>query len=437
MSFGEALRRLIAERKIGVRELARRVPCDAGHLSKISYGVKRPSERLAARLDELLDAGGELLALYRTTLDNKGQATSVDCDKAHSRYPDEDDDEMQRRRLLQSLITLGATSSPAVEALQHIRDGVDRAIGRDEDSHLDEWEETVAEYGYSILRLPPHRTIPNLAADLVAVQQVASRHAGGRQHPAWCRVASGLSTLMAKTLCSVGQLRLARDWWNTAERAAVASGDADLSVWVTAERLVEGMYEQRPVAVMLRRADATLASAPRAPGPGVGKLYTARAQLFALQGDGAAATAALRTAEECLQQLPASVTGKGPSVFGWGEDRVRYTEAWVHAHVGGGIGELEEAVERALHALPDGEPPRRPAQLRLLHAAGLVRAGDTTEGIRQAHALYEAQPAEQRSTMVTSLAHQVMESVPAPRRAEPAVAAYRELLASAPRRSIT
>ncbi|MFC5750492.1 helix-turn-helix domain-containing protein [Actinomadura rugatobispora] len=435
MSFGETLRRLIAEREIGVRELARRVPCDAGHLSKISHGIKRPSEQLASRLDDLLDANGELVALFTTTSDNTGQATGAGSEK--TRFPDrEEDDEMQRRRLLQSLITLGAASSPAVEALQHIRDGVDRAIGRDEGSHLDDWEETVAEYGYSILQLPPHRTIPELAADLVTVQRVASRHVGGRQYPAWCRVNSNLSMLMAKTLGSAGQPRLARDWWTTAEHAATTSGDADLRVMVTAERLIQGMYEERPAAVMLRRADATLARAPRAPGRGTAQLHTARTQLLALQGDGAAAATALRTAEEYLQQLPASVTRNSPSVFAYGEDRVRYTEVWAHAYVGGSLGELEEAVERALHALPDDEPPRRPAQLRLLHAAGLVRAGDVTEGVRHAHAVYEAQPADQRSTMVTSLAKQVMEAVPEAGRKQPGVAAYGELLASGPRRSM-
>jgi len=46
-----------------VRELARRVPCDHSHLSKLAHGDKGASEQLAARLDRVLDAGGELAAL--------------------------------------------------------------------------------------------------------------------------------------------------------------------------------------------------------------------------------------------------------------------------------------------------------------------------------------------------------------------------------------
>lgn len=53
----------MAERKIGVRKLAAMVPCDAGYLSKISHDLKAPSAKMAARLDDLLGADGELAAL--------------------------------------------------------------------------------------------------------------------------------------------------------------------------------------------------------------------------------------------------------------------------------------------------------------------------------------------------------------------------------------
>ncbi|WP_225994100.1 helix-turn-helix domain-containing protein [Actinomadura rudentiformis] len=63
MTFGEKLRVLMDERGIGVRELARMVPCDHGHLSKIRAGDKVPSPKFAERLDELLDADGTLAEL--------------------------------------------------------------------------------------------------------------------------------------------------------------------------------------------------------------------------------------------------------------------------------------------------------------------------------------------------------------------------------------
>ncbi|WP_067793166.1 helix-turn-helix domain-containing protein [Actinomadura formosensis] len=62
-TFGGKLRALMAERQISQRKLAKLVPCDDGHLSKIANGRKRPSPELAARLDDLLDARGALAAL--------------------------------------------------------------------------------------------------------------------------------------------------------------------------------------------------------------------------------------------------------------------------------------------------------------------------------------------------------------------------------------
>ena len=61
--FGERVLALADERGLSLRELARRVPCDASHLSKVVHGRKRPSLRVAARLDDALEAAGELVAL--------------------------------------------------------------------------------------------------------------------------------------------------------------------------------------------------------------------------------------------------------------------------------------------------------------------------------------------------------------------------------------
>ncbi|MEW2354331.1 hypothetical protein [Spirillospora sp. NPDC029432] len=77
MTFGERLRELMTEQGVGVRELARSVPCDPGHLSKLRLGHKMPSERLAQRLDGLLAAGGELAVLAQTTVE---EAESFDTD---------------------------------------------------------------------------------------------------------------------------------------------------------------------------------------------------------------------------------------------------------------------------------------------------------------------------------------------------------------------
>jgi transcriptional regulator with XRE-family HTH domain len=61
-AFGDELIRLLAERKLSQRKIAQQVPCDPGYLSHVIHGQKQPSRKIAARLEELLGAGGRLLA---------------------------------------------------------------------------------------------------------------------------------------------------------------------------------------------------------------------------------------------------------------------------------------------------------------------------------------------------------------------------------------
>jgi plasmid maintenance system antidote protein VapI len=71
VTFSNEIRRLMAERRVGLRELARQLHYDPGYLSKIVNGRKAVSGDLARRLDAALDAHG-ILAAFRTTPDLRG-----------------------------------------------------------------------------------------------------------------------------------------------------------------------------------------------------------------------------------------------------------------------------------------------------------------------------------------------------------------------------
>src|ERR1700761_5317585 len=60
MEFGTLLSDLMTERGLGVRALARRVPCDPALISRLASGRQQPSSQIARRLDEILAADGEL-----------------------------------------------------------------------------------------------------------------------------------------------------------------------------------------------------------------------------------------------------------------------------------------------------------------------------------------------------------------------------------------
>lgn len=61
--FGSLLSSLMRDRDLGVRALARKVPCDPALISRLGSGQQRPSPQIARGLDDILDAGGELYAL--------------------------------------------------------------------------------------------------------------------------------------------------------------------------------------------------------------------------------------------------------------------------------------------------------------------------------------------------------------------------------------
>ena len=64
--FAEKVVALMEARGLSAAESARRVSCSAGYLCNVIHGRKRPSRRVAAGLDDLLEAGGELVALAET-----------------------------------------------------------------------------------------------------------------------------------------------------------------------------------------------------------------------------------------------------------------------------------------------------------------------------------------------------------------------------------
>ena len=82
--FGEKLLALMEARGWALRDVARRVPCSAGYLSNLIHGRRRTSEEMASRLDDALEAGGELAALAETRARDDHAVTR---EKAPARAP--------------------------------------------------------------------------------------------------------------------------------------------------------------------------------------------------------------------------------------------------------------------------------------------------------------------------------------------------------------
>lgn len=338
------------------------------------------------------------------------------------------EEDMERRRLLQGLVALGAEISPLSQALDTVRSAFGGTVGYDDRSHLGDWEETVADYGYSYMSTSPLRLIPDLAADLVSVRSIVRRiPRDSLEYRSWCRVSGVLSGFVAKSLSNLGQSRDSRQWWNMAQHVTDESGDLGLSLWVRGQRIIHGLYENRPFPILLRQVESSKEFSRDHPCAGLASISVGHAQLSVLSGDNDSAERELHRASEILDCLPSCITDDGGSVMSWGEAQLRYSEAWVYSHIGNEA-KTDRAIERALQLYPDTDT-RSPAQIKLMQAFARVQAGNISEGMRRARAVYESLISEQRTTMVDVLARRVLHSVPHEAQNCPDVTEYRALVA--------
>jgi transcriptional regulator with XRE-family HTH domain len=213
--LGGELRRLLAERGMSLRELARRVPCDSGNLSKIARGLKQPSPELAARFDDVLGSQGLLSAL------------ASQARPAGQFSPDSEED--VRRRAF-----LGIGLYGGIEALRQRVDGTLDPVTTSRDA--EEWERATAELPGEVGHLPPLQVLPGLLADLhEAEARLSGAPTALRQR--LVRVCGQLAALTAITLCNLGERDSARRYWRTAVRAADQSGDHALQALLLGRRL--------------------------------------------------------------------------------------------------------------------------------------------------------------------------------------------------------
>jgi hypothetical protein len=383
-----------------------------GHMLNIG---RRPWERIG------ISAGPALSQMAFVE-----SASLPDPSLGGGKLEEEDEEAMERRRLLQSLAALGVA-----QTLETVRIDFGSAFAYDDRNHLDDWEETVAEYGYAYFATPPIGLIPDLAADLATVRSIARRLAkDDPEYHGWCRVGGALSVLVAKTLYNLDYPRESRQWWRIAQHVTDASGDLELSLWARGERIFQRMYQHHPTQIILRQIEEGKSHARDHICGGLVDMSASRAQVLALVGDGKAAEDELRQAENILGGLPS--TALNASVIGWGEDRLRYTETWVYSHLGNEI-KADASAQRAV-SLYSATDSRSPAQVKLMQAFARIRSGDISEGIRQAQLVYGGLPVDQQTTVLDSLARKVINHVPAQAHGRPDVVAYRELLASSPSR---
>lgn len=395
-SFGQMLRQQRKLRGLSQRALADLISYSFSQVSQMERGVRVPSEDFARRCDVALGTGSILMVAYER---ETGGA------------------EMRRRTMLRSMSALaGAAAVPAVgwEALRH-------ALGV-ASGDADRWTAAVARYGVDYYRLPAEELMGRLRTDLdVLAHQIAVADGAQRQH--LLGVAGLLSMLVALEMVSAGDRVAAARWWADARGMVAASGDEAARTWVAGWDATNGCYDGRTVASLPGSVDALPpVSVPSAAGC---QMLGGYAQALSLAGRHSEAVQVVERLTDMADRLPAG-TPDGASLWGWSETRTAHTRSWVYTHAGR-TREAEAAQDQALALYPESQRRLR-SMVELHRAAGMVRSGDVSGGIRYAGDVLDALPAEQHNRLVGFVTLRVVEAVPAVERSRPAA---RELAARA------
>jgi hypothetical protein len=398
---------LMGEHGLSLNRLSKHVHYNVGYLSKISRDLKRPSEEIARRLDEALDAGGSLEALMppqiRAPRGGTGGALAGVLRA---------DGEAERRVLLQ-LAALGVGAS-TLGAVLHL---IDLAL-TGEPRDVDEWQVAMADHLHALRTRPPVRVRDDLLIDLVSLRRQMTTP--GAQVIELQRVLAVLSVVQANALTRLGEHGAALRVERIARHAADASGDLDLRLLVRREETNLGLYGQRDPATVLRLLD----DAGQIAGGSsfwAADLSCIRAKALTLLGRHDDAERALGIA---LDALPAS--HHSHLINDWiGDAGVHFTRSWVHAGAGDEAA-ADEARTLVLGRIHDGSY-QYAVNVHLHEALCTVTNGGIDTGARQATEILAALPAAQHSRMITHTAKIVLHAVPVDQWQRPAV---RELRAS-------
>ena len=345
----------------------------------------------------------------------------------------DDEDDVNRRALLKLLG--GATlAAPFAGHLEHLRRGLDAALGGPTTAaDIDEWESTAFRYAHEVGYLPPLQFFPALMADLAEVQSTLLRVPDALR-PRMAHVCGQLSALMAIALFQNGDPNGARGYWRTAVRAADQSGDPALQALVRGRRAVYALYEEPSAPAAFTLAEEAIAAGKGGPHAGVASGHAIRARALALLGRHDEARSALGDLEDVFARLPASTAADRRSQWGWSEQRLRFAQSHVYS-LAGRLDDAAAAQDAALALYPEPQY-LDPAEVQLHRAMCMIVAGDPSEGARHTVCTLQALPQHFReNALIRRSAAFALGAVPERARALPAVAEARELLALPPGQS--
>jgi hypothetical protein len=326
--FGGELARLMTARCVGVRELARMVPCNPGHISNLRSGKARPSPELARTLDDRLDAGGALAALAPGAAPRRPQ--------------------------------------PAASA----RDGVAEELAALDLARLAELTEVELATAYP--GTPPAELNSRVRGYLGYTRRLLDGRMTLAEHRRLLVVAGWLSLLAATTLIDLHRDHAAAAYLCTAAQLGRETGHAEIAAWCLETQAWQALTERD----YQRAVDISQAAQHVAPKSGSAFIQATaqEGRSWARLGAGQETRAALGRVEALVSPLPVPARA---------EHHYRYDPAKSEAYLATTLAWIgDPAAERyARHVLAriestiDGPPrPRRAASARLDLSLALIAA---------------------------------------------------------------
>jgi len=227
-------------RGVGVRELARMVPRNPGHISNLRSGKARPSPELAATLNERLEAGGTLAALAPAPAPRRHAAVSWDDSDA----------------------------ADEIAALELARRAEVTEAGA---GTVERLELAVDELAIAYPGTPPGELLGRVRAYLGYVGTLLDGHTTLAEHRRLLVVGGWLSLLAATTLIDLHRDHAAAAHLRTAAQLARETGHAEIAAWCLETRawqvLTQGDYRRAVgISQAAQRVAPKSGSASGAPG---------------------------------------------------------------------------------------------------------------------------------------------------------------------------
>jgi transcriptional regulator with XRE-family HTH domain len=339
-AFGRELARLMEARGLGVREVARRVPCNPGHISNLRSGKAHPSPELAGNLDTALGADGTLAALAPA----------------------------QRKHRVPVPDLAGADDE--IAALEFARRAEASDVGN---SVVEQLELTVDDLATAYPGTPPADLLGRVRTHLGYVGHLLDARATLAQHRRLLVTGGWLSLLAATCLIDLHKDHAAAAHLRTAAQLARETGHAEIAAWCLETQawqvLTTGDY-RRAVDI----AQAAQHVAPRE-GSAFIQATAQEGRAWARLGAAAETRAALARVEKLVSPLPMPDRP---------EHHYRYDPAKSQAYTATTLSWLGDPAAEScarqvlarLESAVDGPPrPRRAASARLDLSLALIVAG--------------------------------------------------------------